>query len=70
MVGQQWTGDYDTEVNHQKTNQIVLTMNTIGGLPSKAIAVDSLRLLPPLNVPDNLSANEVKLSFSRAQLTT
>ena len=35
-----------------------------------AIAVDSLRLFPPLNVPDSLSAYFINPSFLSAQLTT
>ena len=41
-----------------------------GGCPIRAIAVDSLRLLPPLYVPDNLLAYSVRPSLSNAQSTT
>ena len=40
------------------------------GFPNSAIAVDSLRLFPPLYVSAGLSAYWVNSSFSNAQLTT
>lgn len=38
--------------------------NTILGLPIMAIATDSLRLLPPDNVPESLSAYSLRSSSS------
>ena len=34
----------------------IITINMRGGCPTKAIAVESLRLFPPLYVPEGLSA--------------
>jgi len=46
------------------------TRNTTGGLPSSAMAVDSLRLFPPLYVAEVLSAYSVRPSFSSAHSIT